>query len=144
MKPFVILSLILASFLLVNTTYSIIPVIVEIDIKNLLPSNSDPLITHCHSQSDDFGNRSLATGGVFSWKFNAVTFETTFYCQCWWNSKNANVTVYSFMAPHRCERSNPKISNTCYWQARADGFYFNSINDPISAGSWRLMFSWLG
>lgn len=109
--------------------------VIHIDITNRLPTNKTPLIVNCKSMDDDLGSHKLSINQLYAWSFNDNIMEAKFYCQFWHNKKYAIVTVFSRLAP-----CNDSIE-TCYYEARADGFYFSKTN---TTNSWEKVQTWYG
>ncbi|KAM7488392.1 hypothetical protein LguiB_025876 [Lonicera macranthoides] len=124
---------------------------VQVDVMNGLPPNSPPLIVHCKSKDDDFGNHTLARWGYFYWRFRPAFIASTLYwCNWYWGSKHAKFNVYDHddgFAENQCmiKGEGRKKSNVCHWQARADGFYWTKelgiVQQPKNP-NWFKKFDW--
>lgn len=112
----------------------------RIDISNGLPDNSNLLAVHCRSKDDDLGNHTLRVNQNFSWRFvpNFIP-NTLFFCHFWWGQKSKVFDVYNQKKMGcECEHNGPTYSNTCFWQARADGFYYSKFTPP----AWEKKSGW--
>ncbi|WOH13998.1 hypothetical protein DCAR_0933513 [Daucus carota subsp. sativus] len=101
----------------------------HINITNRLPN--PPLILHCKSKDDDLGYHNLTINQLYTWSFRDNFWDTTlFWCNFWYNRKHAGFDVYNRHI--RCD-------NTCYYEARIDGFYLSKTQEP---GSWQKISPW--
>lgn len=97
---------------------------------NILPKTSAALTLHCASKDDDFGNRSLTSGQDLHWRFKSNFWGTTrFFCHFWWQNKQNGFDVFYDGWSEFCDDPYGSIHdlNTCYWEIRADGFYFKNV-----------------
>ncbi|KAI3474341.1 hypothetical protein Pfo_029173 [Paulownia fortunei] len=94
-------------------------------VANSLPPKSPPLIAHCASKDDDFGNHTLTSGQSFNWSFCDSYIENTlFFCHFWWGTKERAFDVYTSKDKSDC------FKHACYWEADADGIYFDGTYPP--------------
>ncbi|EYU32666.1 hypothetical protein MIMGU_mgv11b022741mg, partial [Erythranthe guttata] len=81
-----------------------------------------PLLVHCHSGDDDFGNHTLHPGQSFSWSFKSNFFSRTLYsCRFWWGPRQSGFDV--FYAKWKTTH------NTYNYVVKGDGFYVNFDGD---------------
>lgn len=122
----------------------------HIDITDHL-SNSSPLTLRCQSKDDDLGYHKLYPNQPsYTWAFvPSYLGRTLFFCHFWWNGKDAVFDIFDQedWGADYCDifsHSFPwkRISSTCYWQVRDDGFYMSKTNDPWGSGSWDKKHSW--
>lgn len=105
----------------------------HINITNRLPTNNPLLVLHCKSGDDDLGLQTLHVNQSYSWAFNVNFWDTTlFWCNFWYKEKHAGIVVYSRHV--RCDGTD-----TCYYEARTDGFYLSRTQEP---GSWQKVSPW--
>lgn len=122
------------SLLFTNPTRAVL-----VEIINALPDNTNPLKLRCQSADNDLGYHTLLVNQNFSWSFHdAILGDTLYFCHFYWGEKERSMVVYDKVKMGRyC--LNHKTDN-CFWQVRADGFYFNNVlNDP---NSWQRKVEW--
>ncbi|KAI8565230.1 hypothetical protein RHMOL_Rhmol03G0243500 [Rhododendron molle] len=102
-----------------------------------VPDNPTKLRVNCTHNGADFQKRTLHDGQEFSWGYSDVFLDDyAFMCKFNWGTKTSWFTVLSmYTRPMLCAHTNYPCD--CYWDARADGFYFS--NDKKS---WKKMYHW--
>lgn len=101
---------------------------------NNLPPGSAPLVAHCQSKNDDFGNKTLAIGQDFNFSFCSIPRTTLYFCHFWWGNKNKAFDAYKAKWAEE-----PCAGHHCYWAAKDDGIYFSGYYPPeelIKAYNW--------
>lgn len=107
---------------------------IHVNITNRLQTSNPPLGLHCKSKDDDLGYHTLALNQFYTWAFHDNFWDTTlFWCNFWYKGKHAGFVVYSRHV--RCDGE----SDTCYYEARPDGFYLSRSQE---AGSWQKVSPW--
>lgn len=124
---------------------------VTLDVMNGLPANSPPLIVHCKSKDNDFGNHTLNRWEYFYWRFYPGFIRSTLYwCHWYWGSKVAKFDVYDNKGGKgegQCRVGYPDKEEThvCHWQAREDGFYWTKylgIGQQQNNPGWEKRYDW--
>lgn len=121
---------------------------IHVFVTNNVPSDSPhPVTARCQSKDDDLGYHTLHVNEYMTWSFNPSLWGTTlFFCHLWWGDRNVAFDSYDEKIPWFCAVRGklPWIikSNTCYWQARGDGIYFNKVNDTSGSSSWVKRYPW--
>lgn len=88
----------------------------EVYIYSDLSNETKPLITHCKSKDDDFGNHTLYSGQDLNWHFRTNFLGRTLYsCQFWWGLKKKGFVVF--------DAEWPGIFHTYNYVVRPEGFY---------------------
>ncbi|KAI5678532.1 hypothetical protein M9H77_09482 [Catharanthus roseus] len=113
--------------------------IFHIHVANQLPVGSNPLLVHCQSKDNDIGYHTLNVNDEFQWHFTQ-SLRTLFFCHFWWDNKQAIFDVFnSSFGIGSCHNEFPgQGPQTCYWEARADGFYMASGNKFIKMNIWQI------
>lgn len=117
----------------IRSTYAACSLTKEYDVHivNALPNN---LTIHCASKDDDLGFHNLTDGADFTWRFCANLFgKTLFFCHFWWQSKEQMFDVFNKEMAKKCS-CGYQMGNLCYWNIRADGFYFSKDYKPFPEG----------
>ncbi|KAL7124246.1 hypothetical protein ABFS83_14G035800 [Erythranthe nasuta] len=106
----------------------------NIHIYSEVPRDIVPLLVHCHSGDDDFGNHTLHPGQSFSWSFKSNFFSRTLYsCRFWWGPRQSGFDV--FYAKWKTTH------NTYNYVVKGDGFYVNFDGDDHDS-NLMLVNSW--
>ncbi|KAG5559017.1 hypothetical protein RHGRI_008817 [Rhododendron griersonianum] len=102
-----------------------------------VPDNPTKLRVNCTYDGADFQERTLNNGQEFSWGHSDILFiDYMFVCKFDWGTKTRTFPVLSMRTrPILCAHTIYPCD--CYWDARADGFYFS--NDKKS---WKKMYEW--
>ncbi|WOG89239.1 hypothetical protein DCAR_0208476 [Daucus carota subsp. sativus] len=139
-----------SSFPAILLIFTLLPALsiskVHIYVTNSVPSDSpNPVTTHCQSRDDDLGYHTLHVNQYITWSFHpSLGGSTLFFCHLWWGDKNVAFNAYE--EKRFCVRRGKLPwqikSNTCYWESRADGIYFNKVNDPNDSPSWVKNYPW--
>ena len=111
----------------------------------IIISEIEYLVAHCHSNDNDFGKQNLTINTSIYWKFRRNFFETSrFYCKFWWKTsddliyKETEFEVFNnHIADDECGNKLTKM-NRCFWSVTQVGFYFAKG----SPSSWMLKYPW--
>lgn len=99
-----------------------------------LPRDIVPLVFHCFSSDDDFGNKTLHPGQSFHWDFKSNFFGTTLYsCQFSWGPRHKGFDAFN--AAWKVDH------NTYNYVVRNDGFYTNFDPNNHDA-NLKLLYPW--
>ncbi|PIM97063.1 hypothetical protein CDL12_30474 [Handroanthus impetiginosus] len=105
----------------------------DVYIHNSLPNNNSPLLIHCFSGDDDFGNHTLRMNEDFHWEFRMnIILSTEYFCRFRWGSRDKRYKVFNKHLAPNCEGFKAKDPNICYWSIRDDGFWISNQIPPIT------------
>lgn len=99
-----------------------------------LSRDTVPLVFHCFSGDNDFGNQTLHPGQSFHWDFKSNLFATTLYsCRFWWRPRQKRFDAF--------DAAWREIYNTYNYVVRDDGFYLNFNQKNHDAGL-KFLYPW--
>lgn len=124
-KTLLFLFLCITSNLFQSNAYCFLGEKIHVYVANNLGPNVEPLIAHCASKDNDFGNTTIYANNNFHFHFCTTPFEDTlFFCHLWWGSKQRAFEVFN-INHNRC------TEDECYWEAKEDGIYFSKYYPKI-------------
>lgn len=105
----------------------------------------DMVAAQCVSDKDNFGTHNLTQAQYVEWNFTPDFFgRTKISCDFldYVSNLDASFQVYNEHTLGVCVKWKPLYSDTCYWEVRGDGFYFNHYNDTNPPTPWEKKYGW--
>lgn len=106
---------------------------------------SNMVLAECVSNKDNFGVHNLTQAQYVEWNFTPDFLgRTKISCDFieYGTHLVASFEVYNEHTLGVCVKWRPLFSDTCYWEVRDDGFYFNHYNDTNPPTPWDKKYDW--